>query len=72
MRSIPYSPAPKKNQKDNPIEKNAETCTCFAVVKRDSTYSTLIMTFHCNAPASRIAQARHPLLRRLMMAFQPF
>lgn len=35
-------------------------------------YSTLIITFHCNAPASRIAQARHPLFLRLMMAFQPF
>lgn len=29
------------------------------------------MTFHPRAPASRMAHARHPLLRRLMMAFQP-
>jgi hypothetical protein len=31
-----------------------------------------MITFHPNAPASRIAHARHPLLRRLIKAFQPF
>lgn len=35
-------------------------------------YSTLKMTFHPSAPASRMAQARHPLFLRLMIAFQPF
>ena len=33
--------------------------------------STLITTFQPSAPASRIAHARHPRLRRLMTAFQP-
>lgn len=36
-----------------------------------SSYSTRITTLHPKAPASRIAQARHPRRRRLMMAFQP-
>lgn len=35
-------------------------------------YSTRMMTFHCNAPASLIAHARHPRFLRLMMAFHPF
>ena len=37
----------------------------------DTRYSTLMITFHANAPASLIAQAKHPLLRLLMMAFHP-
>jgi len=34
--------------------------------------STRITTFHPKAPASRMAHARQPLLRRLINAFQPF
>lgn len=34
-------------------------------------YSTLTITFHPRAPASRIAQARHPRFLLLTRAFQP-
>lgn len=36
-----------------------------------ASYSTRMTTLHPKAPASRIAQARQPRRRRLMMAFQP-
>lgn len=40
--------------------------------KKERDYSTLMITLHPRAPASRIAHPRHPLFLLLMIAFHPF